>query len=80
MEKAKESRVSETVMILKKLQEVGIHVADAGYLLIKGHMSKWVHDGEALTITVPLMRYGRDAYLVLPAMHGEVATCRLAVV
>ena len=80
MEKTKESRVSETVTILKKLLDVGIPATDAGYKLIKTHMSKWVHDGEALSTTVPLMRYGRDAILVLPAKEGEVANCRLKVV
>ena len=79
-DKSKESRVSETVMILKKLVEVGIPTTDIGYQMIKKHMSKWVHDGEALTTVVPLMRYGRDAYIVLPAKEGEVATCRLKVV
>jgi hypothetical protein len=79
MEKTKESRVSETVVILKKLGEVGIPVTDPGYQLIKKHMSKWVHDGEALNVTVPLMRYGRDAILVLPAKDG-VASCRLKAV
>jgi hypothetical protein len=80
MEKTKEARVSETVVILKKLLEVGIPATDAGYKLIKTHMSKWVHDGEALSTTVPLMRYGRDAHLELPATAGEVASCRLKVV
>lgn len=79
-EKTKESRVSETVVLLKKLAEVGIPATDAGYQIIKKYMSKWVHDGEALNITVPLMRYGRDAILILPATAGEVASCRLKAV
>ena len=77
MEKTKESRVKETITILKKLQDVGIPVTDAGYKEIQTHMSKWVHDGEATTVTVPLMRYGRDAILVLPATGSDVASCRL---
>lgn len=80
MEKTKESRVSETIVILKKLLEVGVPATDAGYKIIKAHMSKWVEDGEALNTTVPLMRYGRDAILVLPATAEEVASCRLKVV
>jgi len=79
-EKSKADRVKETVTILKKLKEVGVPDTDAGYSLIHKHMSKWVHDGEALTVTVPLMRYGRDAYLILPSEEGEVASCRLKVV
>jgi hypothetical protein len=80
MEKTKESRLSETIVILKKLLEVGIPATDAGYKIIKAHMSKWVEDGEAVNTTVPLMRYGRDAILVLPATAEEVASCRLKAV
>jgi hypothetical protein len=80
MEKTKESRLSETIVILKKLLEVGIPATDAGYKIIKAHMSKWVEDGEAVNTTVPLMRYGRDAILVLPAKAEEVASCRLRAV
>jgi hypothetical protein len=80
MEKTKESRLSETIVILKKLLEVGVPATDAGYKLIKAHMSKWVEDGEAVNTTVPLMRYGRDAILVLPATAEEVASCRLKAV
>jgi hypothetical protein len=80
MEKTKESRLSETIVILKKLLEVGVPATDAGYKIIKAHMSKWVEDGEAVNTTVPLMRYGRDAILVLPATAEEVASCRLKAV
>ena len=76
--KTKEERVKETVMILKKLQEVGIPATDPGYKLIQKHMTEWVSSGEPKSVVVPLMRYGRDAYLTLP--ETEVASCRLKAV
>jgi hypothetical protein len=76
-EKTKGDRVSETITILKRLSESGIHPTDAGYLEIKAVLSKWVHDGEPVATTVELARYGRSADIVLSAKQGVYASIRL---
>jgi hypothetical protein len=75
--KLKEERLSETITILKKLQEVGIADTDPGYQQIKSYMSAWVTSGEAASYKVEFPRHGRRGELVLPGRAGRTATLSL---
>jgi hypothetical protein len=79
-EKTKQARIMETVTILKKLQEIGIPATDSGYGEVKTHMSKWVHDGEAATVVIRMVRFGREAHLTLPDTDTKVAGLRLTTI
>ena len=75
--KSKAERLRDTVMILKKLQKVGIPKTNPGYQDIQAAMTEWVNSTEAFTHTIPIARFGRDAELVLPKDSGITATLNL---
>jgi hypothetical protein len=75
--KPKSERLSETITILKKLQDVGIAVTDQGYQEIKAKMTQWVSDGLAATFKVDFHRHGRRGELVLPSKAGRAASLNL---
>jgi hypothetical protein len=75
--KSKAERLRDTVMILKKLQKVGIPKTNPGYQDIQTAMTEWVNSTEAATHTILLARFGREADLILPKDSGITATCNL---
>jgi hypothetical protein len=75
--KSRPERLKDTIMILKKLQRVGIPKTNTGYQEIQRLMTEWVNSTEAFTHTVPIMRFGRDADLILPDESGKTATVNL---
>lgn len=72
--KTKAERVQEAVRILKKLQEVGIHVSDSGYHETKEYLDEWIKNGESRSYTYEFVRYGRKCELVLPSRVERAAT------
>lgn len=72
--KTKGERVQEAVRILKKLQEVGIHVSDSGYHETKEYLDEWIKNGESRSYTYEFVRYGRKCELVLPSRVERAAT------
>jgi hypothetical protein len=76
-EKPKEERVGESITILKKLREIGIHEAEPGFLQTKELMSAWVSTGLGGDYTIEFPRFGRKADLVLPSRAGRVASLNL---
>ena len=79
-QKPKEERLQETITILKKLQEVGIHDTDPGYKQVKELMTAWVKEGEASAHKIEFPRHGRRGELVLPWRAGRAATLALKAV
>ena len=79
-DKPKAERLKETIALLKRLQEAGIHESDPGYTEIKRLMSEWVRaetiEGVAKH-TVEFPRYGRQAFLVLPKRADRAAEITL---
>jgi hypothetical protein len=75
--KPKAERLSDTIMILQKLQRVGIPKTNPGYKEIQAAMTAWVNSTEAATHTIPIARFGRDAELILPKDSGITAKLNL---
>jgi len=75
--KSKAERLKDTIMILKKLQQVGIPKTNPGYQEIQAAMTEWVNSTEAATHVIPIARFGRDAELILPKDSGITAKLNL---
>ena len=75
--KTKEDRVRESVTILKKLMEVGITSMDPGYKQVKGHLDKWIADGEYAEYKLEFARYGRRGELILPKRKEKPASLQI---
>jgi len=75
--KTKAERVQEAVTLLKKLQELGIHVSDPGYKQAKTFLDTWIKDGEEATHEFWFARYGRKAVIDLPKRVERAATLKL---
>jgi hypothetical protein len=65
-DKSKEDRLKETLRLLKELGRVGFSEVDVGYSEVKGILSQWVKDGEAVEAEVEFPRYYRVAKISLP--------------
>jgi hypothetical protein len=63
--KTKGDRVSDTIMILKRLNQVGVSKTDPGYLETKGYLDEWIQTGEYAHHKYYFFRYGRKAELIL---------------
>ncbi len=72
-------RLTETITILKKLQEVGISDSDPGYLQVKALMSAWVKSEATVgeDHRIEFARHGRRGDLVLPWRAGRAASLNL---
>jgi len=73
-QKTKLDRVKETMTILKKLKELGIRVADPGYIGVKDAMTEWINTGEPAEKKIEFPFHGRVAELELPYKERETAT------
>lgn len=61
----KSTRLSHTVTLLKKINDIGIPRTDTGYFMTKKALDKWISDGEPLEIQIDFARYGRVGHLSL---------------
>ena len=73
-EKTKEARLSETINLLRQLQENGVRSNSLSYLDLKQKMSEWVQVGGSADYTVPFPEYGREAIVSLPRYNNKAAT------
>lgn len=76
-EKTKEQRLTDTISILKKLQEIGIPDTEPGYIAAKEHMSRWVAEGGGAVYTIQFPRFGRKGELTLPRRADRTASLHL---
>jgi hypothetical protein len=78
--KTKEQRVAEGMTIIRKLLDVGVEATNPGFVEIKGAVSKWIADGEPITLSkVGFGRLDRVGELVLPRRQGAEPTLLLRV-
>ena len=70
-----QERISESMTILNKLQELGIPHTDPGYKELSGHFNTWIKGGEAWVGHVDFHRWNRRAKVLLPIKFGTVAKC-----
>ncbi len=70
-----QERISESMTILNKLQELGIPLTDPGYKELSGHFNTWIKGGEAWVGHVDFHRWNRRAKVLLPIKVGTVAKC-----
>jgi hypothetical protein len=75
--KTRAERVQEAVTLLKKLQEIGVHVSDPGYKQAKAFLDVWIKDGEEASHEFWFARYGRKAVIDLPKRVERAATLRI---
>jgi hypothetical protein len=76
-EKSKFDRVKETVTILKKLQEMGVHDENEGYLKAKEALDEWIKTGKADEHMIPIRSFRRNLILSLPAVASKEAVAIL---
>ena len=72
--KTKFDRVKESVEILKKLQEFGVHISEPGYVKTKEILDAWISDGESRSDKIPFPRASRIGHIVLPKFQGKNAS------
>lgn len=70
-------RIKESLVILKKIQELGISDTDPGYKALSAHFNDWVKGGETFQGTVDFYRWNRRAKVLLPTKPGAIARCDL---
>ncbi len=70
-------RISESMTILNKIQELGIPSTDPGYKQLSGHFNTWIKGGDAWTGHVDFHRWNRRAKVLLPTKVGTIAKCDL---
>ncbi len=68
-------RISESMNILQKLQEMGIPTTDPGYKELSGHFNTWIKGGDAWVGHVDFHRWNRRAKLLLPTKPSAIAKC-----
>lgn len=68
-------RISESMTILNKLQELGIHPTDPSYKELSGHFNTWIKGGDAWVGHVDFYRWNRRAKVLLPIKPGTIAKC-----
>ena len=75
--KPKAERLKETMVLLKKLQEIGVPKSHYVFQQVKSRLSDWVSDGPALTEQIDFGTHMGE--LCLPIKAGDVATLNLKV-
>jgi len=73
-----QERLKESITILKKVKEMGIHETDPAYKELSGRFSDWVK-GEGWSGDIEFIRYNRKAQVNLPVKKGKYATVNLLV-
>lgn len=68
-------RIKESMAILQKLQELGIHPTDPSYKELSGRFNDWIKGGEAWVGNVDFYRWNRRAKVLLPIKPGTIAKC-----
>ena len=79
-QKPKEERLKETLRLLKGLKANGLTEGDGSYAAIKGLLSQWVENGEAVDAKIDLFRQNRVAHISLPKGADRPATIALKVI
>ena len=69
-EKSFAERVSDSVLILRKILEVGAEKDSEEYLQTKVHLDAWIKSGEPGVFKIPFKTFGRVAHMTLPKYAG----------
>ena len=64
-------KLSETVKILTKLKEMGIHDSEPGYQQAKQILEEWMRGSESRTATIDFIRFERRLELLLPVRQDR---------
>ena len=75
--KPKAERLKETIVLLKKLQEIGVPKTHYVFYQVKTLLSTWVADGPSLMEQIDFGTHMGE--LTLPIKLGKVATLNLKV-
>jgi|UniRef100_A0A6C0HFZ4 hypothetical protein len=73
--KTQDERLKESIRILSKLKELGVHVTDHSYKEISGRFNDWIKTGEEWSGTIEFPKYRRTANIHLPVKQGKYAKC-----
>jgi hypothetical protein len=68
-------RINESMVILKQLQDLGIHTTDPSYKELSGRFNDWIKSGDAWVGNVDFYRWNRRAKVLLPTKPGTIAKC-----
>jgi hypothetical protein len=63
--KTKGDRVKDAILILTRLQAVGVSKTDPGYLETKRYLDEWINTGEYAHHKYYFFRFARRAELIL---------------
>lgn len=75
--KPQSERIKETVMLLKKLKELGVLSNDFGYMEIKRHLDEWVQGGDKWSGVIEFSRFNQKAELDIPTKVGRELMVKL---
>jgi hypothetical protein len=78
-EKSKEDRLSETMNLLRQLQENGVKKNSLSFLDLQKKMGEWVQTGGSADYVVSFPEYGREAIVSLPRYDNKAATINFKV-
>lgn len=78
-EKPKESRVKESITLLKKFPKLGIPLTEPAVKELKKHLDAYINDGTCWEGTIDFLRFGRIAEVKLPFSKNETIEVTLRV-
>jgi hypothetical protein len=70
-QKTMAERLSDTLMILRKILDIGVEKDSSEYMTTKQHLDAWIKSGEPGVYTIPFPSHGRIAHMTLSNDAGK---------
>ncbi len=69
-----QERMKESVELVSKMKELGVHDSEPGLVELRQQMNAWIRGGHAWSGRIEFPRYNRYAEVTLPDRAGRVAS------
>lgn len=69
-----QERMKESVELVSKMKELGVHDSEPGLVELRQKMNAWIRGGQSWSGRIEFPRYNRYAEVVLPDRAGRVAS------
>ncbi len=69
-----QERMKESVELVSKMKELGVHDSEPGLVQLRAEMNAWIRGGQAWSGRIEFPRYNRYAEVALPDRAGRVAS------
>jgi len=70
-QKTMAERLSDTLLILRKILDIGVEKDSSEYMTTKQHLDAWIKSGEPGVYTIPFPSHGRIAQMTLSNDAGK---------